>query len=137
MNQRRREAILHVLGLSGQVANEFCVGGSEMDSLDEEARAALRALGVTDAEIDDAEKGWVNRSEERPSSTRGGAVSDGSDEPTLKHSGECERCDGNRWVPTWTEEDGQGNHLCWCIEATETWELCEDCRRVNDALEAK
>lgn len=50
----RLEAILHVLGLSGQVAGEFCVGYREMEALEQETLDALRALGVSEAEIEEA-----------------------------------------------------------------------------------
>jgi hypothetical protein len=50
----REEAIQHVLGLSGQVAGEFCVGVREMDLLEAETNEALAALGVTPEEIEAA-----------------------------------------------------------------------------------
>lgn len=42
----REEAIEHIWGLSYQVAGEFCVGQDEHDSLKQETREALAALGV-------------------------------------------------------------------------------------------
>lgn len=53
----RREAIDHVTGLSARVASDFCPSKAQEDRLEQDTRAALRALGVTDAEIDEAEKG--------------------------------------------------------------------------------
>ena len=48
----RAGAIGHLMGLSYQVAGEFCVGKDEEAALDAETRAALHLLGVTDEEID-------------------------------------------------------------------------------------
>lgn len=47
----RAEAIEYVIGLSDQVAGEFCVERAEWDEMDRETREALLALGVTDAEL--------------------------------------------------------------------------------------
>lgn len=52
-------------------------------------------------------------------------------EPQFSHSEDCERCEGDRWVTSWTEEDGQDDYLCWCIEAIRKSELCDDCCKVN------
>lgn len=52
MDMDRAAAISHIWGLSLQVEGEFCVGKAEGDRLTEETRAALSALGVTDAEMD-------------------------------------------------------------------------------------
>ncbi len=52
----RDEAIVHLRCLSDQVAGKFCVGQAERDELDRETRDALRALGVTDADVEDAYK---------------------------------------------------------------------------------
>ena len=52
----RREAIQHVTYLSDRVAGEFCVTTEEYVESDQETREALRALGVTDAEIDEVEE---------------------------------------------------------------------------------
>ena len=49
----RREAIRLFLRYSRAIEHEFGSPGSER----EDTRAALRALGVTEAEIDEAEKG--------------------------------------------------------------------------------
>jgi hypothetical protein len=55
----RPEAIRHLKDLTNEVAGEY----NPMDALGlrAETRAALRALGVTDAEIDDAEVGVLLR----------------------------------------------------------------------------
>lgn len=51
--QARREAIQHLLVVSKTLE---CDAWMPAESLVPDTRAALRALGVTDAEIDDAEK---------------------------------------------------------------------------------
>ena len=50
----RAEAICIIVGNALGVAGEFCVGAAEVDACLEEANAALRALGVTQDEIDAA-----------------------------------------------------------------------------------
>jgi hypothetical protein len=50
MTMTRQEAVDHLVGLSYQVASEFCVGKAENDALQAETTAALRALGVTEEE---------------------------------------------------------------------------------------
>jgi hypothetical protein len=50
----RRAAIQHVNYLSECVADQWRANGEKYD--DQETRAALHALGVTDAEIDEAEQ---------------------------------------------------------------------------------
>jgi hypothetical protein len=51
----RREAIQHLAGLWEDVSSELSI--DEASDLDDQTRAALHALGVTAAEIDEAEKG--------------------------------------------------------------------------------
>ncbi|AXH69107.1 hypothetical protein SEA_RYADEL_2 [Mycobacterium phage Ryadel] len=48
----RAEAIMHIWQLSGQVEQEFCCSVRERDELERETTEALRALGVTDAEME-------------------------------------------------------------------------------------
>jgi hypothetical protein len=50
----RREAILHLVEISDEIAGELQL--DDADCLKQQTRAALRALGVTDAEIEDTEK---------------------------------------------------------------------------------
>jgi hypothetical protein len=51
----RRQALVHLMYLSDEVADQWHANGEKYDY--QETRAALHALGVTDAEIDEAEKG--------------------------------------------------------------------------------
>lgn len=50
----RAEAICIVIGNAFGIAGEFCVGSAEVDACLEETNAALKALGVTQDEIDAA-----------------------------------------------------------------------------------
>lgn len=51
----RREAIQHLVRITKDAVSEFF--GDDVTYAKDQTRAALRALGVTDAEIDEAEKG--------------------------------------------------------------------------------
>jgi len=53
MTMTRSEAIGHLVELSDQVAQEFCVGVDEARRLDQQTTDALVALGVSPAELEE------------------------------------------------------------------------------------
>ena len=50
----RAEAIDHIWQLSAQVEQEFCCSRKERDELENQTTEALRALGVTDTEMENS-----------------------------------------------------------------------------------